>query len=81
MSKNNDWFQCFLDECCEIDKNHIAKSGQLYDEYRAFSSRTGKFSKSTAAFYKELDSRNFERKRTNKGSFIRGLRIKSKPCS
>lgn len=76
MSKDNNWFQHFLDECCEIDKSYIAKSGQVYDEYRAFCSRIGKFTKSTTIFYRELDSRNFKRKRTSKGSFIKGLRLK-----
>lgn len=77
MNHNYDWFQHFLDECCEIDKGYIAKSGQVYDTYRAFASSVGEFPKSTTAFYGELDFREFKRKRTNKGVFIKGLRLKS----
>ena len=75
--ENNNWLQHFLDECCEVDNSYIAKSGQVYDEYRAFCLRTGEFVRSTTDFYTALESQNFTRRRTNKGRFIVGLRLKS----
>ena len=77
MNEINNWFQDFLNACCDINKNYISKSGQLYIEYRAFCLRAGEFPKSTKVFYRELDSRNFKRKRTSKGSFIKGLKLKN----
>lgn len=75
--KNNNWLQHFLDECCEIDSSYTEKSGKVYDEYRAFCLRMGEFTRSTTDFYTALESENFERRRTNKGVMVRGLRLKS----
>lgn len=74
---NNDWMQHFLDECCEIDESYTAKSGEVYNEYRAFCIRVGEFIRSTADFYTALDGEEFTRKRTNKGVIVKGLRLKS----
>lgn len=75
--ENNNWLQHFLEECCEIDSSYTEKSGKVYDEYRAFCLRMGEFTRSTTDFYTALESENFERRRTNKGVMIRGLRLKS----
>ena len=75
--ESNDWMSHFLEECCEVDESHTAKSGEVYDEYRAFCIRTGEFARSTTDFYTALDSRDFERKRTSAGVIIKGLKIKS----
>ncbi|OLS02584.1 phage/plasmid primase, P4 family [Tissierella creatinophila] len=75
--KKNDWLAHFLEECCEIDENYTAKSGEVYDEYRAFCIRTGEFVRSTTDFYTALDSSKFERKRTSVGVIVKGLKIKS----
>ena len=75
--ENNNWLQHFLDECCEIDSSYTEKSGKVYDEYRAFCLRMGEFTRSTTDFYTALESENFERRRTNKGVMVRGLRLKS----
>lgn len=73
----NDWMAEFLEECCEVDPSYTEKSGELYQEYRAYCMRMGEFSRSTTDFYSALDQRGFMRKHTNKGTIVRGLRIKS----
>ena len=73
----NDWMTEFLEECCEEDQTYTARSGELYQEYRAYCERMGEFARSTTDFYGELDKRGFERKRLKKGVTVRGLRIKS----
>jgi P4 family phage/plasmid primase-like protien len=75
--ENNDWLAHFLEECCEIDESYTAKSGEVYDEYRAFCVRTGGFARSTADFYTALESLKFERFRDRKGRYIKGLKLKS----
>ena len=75
--ENNDWFSAFLDECCEIDKTFITKSGELYQEYRAYCQRMGEYTRSTSDFYAELENQGFERKKTKKGIMVRGLSLKS----
>lgn len=75
--ENNDWLSHFLTECCEVNEAFTAKSGEVYNEYRAFCIRTGEFIRSTADFYTAIDSANFERKKTKVANIIKGLRIKS----
>lgn len=75
--ENNDWLCHFLTECCEIDESYTAKSGEVYDSYRAFCIRTGEFIRSTTDFYTALDSQDFERKKTRQGMIIKGLKVKS----
>ena len=75
--ENNDWFSAFLDECCEVNPAFMAKSGELYQEYRAYCQRMGEYTRSTSDFYAELENQGFERKKTMKGTFIKGLAIKS----
>ncbi len=72
----NDWLAHFIDECCEAGTGLEAKSGELYQEYRAFCLRTGEYTRSTADFYSELEKRGFKKQRKNNGRYIRGLKIK-----
>ncbi|OIJ13542.1 DNA primase [Anaerobacillus alkalilacustris] len=75
--ENNDWLSHFLTECCELDDTFTAKSGEVYNEYRAFCIRTGEYTRSTADFYTALESAEFTRKKTRAGIIINGLRLKS----
>ncbi len=75
--ENNDWLSHFLTECCEIDETFTAKSGEVYNEYRAFCIRTGEYTRSTADFYTALELGEFTRKKTRTGIIIKGLRLKS----
>ena len=73
--KDNDWLGHFIEECCELDDTFQEKSGELYQEYRAYCSRTGEYVRSTTDFYNGLDSIGVERKRTAKGVIARGIRL------
>ena len=75
--ENNDWMAQFLTECCEIDKSYIEKSGELYTSYRSYCMQLGEFARSTTDFYTALESCGFERYRTNRGRFVKGLKLKS----
>ncbi|MBQ1361928.1 MAG: primase C-terminal domain-containing protein [Oscillospiraceae bacterium] len=75
--ENNDWLTHFLDECCEVDKAYYEKSGELYNAYRSYCMQVGEYIRSTTDFYVALESAGFERKRTNAGRNIHGLRLKS----
>ncbi|SKC57963.1 phage/plasmid primase, P4 family [Maledivibacter halophilus] len=74
---DNDWISRFFEDCCEIDESFSSKSGEFYSEYRAFCMRTGEYARSTSDFYNALETEGFERKRTSKGSFVLGIRLKS----
>ena len=74
--ETNDWLQAFFDEMCLIEPSAMQKSGQLYEEYRAWSLRSGLFARSTTDFYSALTSAGFERKKKKAGIFVLGIRLK-----
>lgn len=73
----NDWLKNFVDDCCDVDAAFKQKSGKLYEEYRAYCSRNGEWARSTTDFYTSLEIAGYSRHRTNRGSFVNGLRLKS----
>ena len=75
--ESNNWFGLFVDECCEVGDDYEQKSGEFYQEYRAFCLRTGEYPRSTTDFYSVVDSAGYVRRRTRKGYFIYGIRLKS----
>lgn len=74
---NNDWLSAFLEECCEIAPQYTQKSGELYQEYRAYCMRNGEYTRSTTDFYAGLENADFERKKTKTGAVVLGVRLKS----
>lgn len=74
--ENNDWLGSFLEECCEEDPSYVQKSGEFYQEYRAYCNRTGDFTRSTTDFYSALDLAGFERKKERAGMMIHGVRVR-----
>lgn len=75
--ENNDWLSHFLTECCEVDDGYSAKSGEVYNSYRAYCIQVGEFIRSTADFYTALESAGFDRKKTRACNMITGLKLKS----
>ncbi len=73
--EENDWLTHFLEECCEIEDGAEAKSGELWDTYRAYCSRTGDFTRSTTEFYTALENRGFGRIKRKQGKFVLGISI------
>ena len=75
--ENNDWLAQFLEECCEVDPTYTAKSGEFYNEYRAYCAQVGEYIRSTTDFYTAIELAGFEKKRTKTGVIVRGIRLKS----
>ena len=74
--EGNDWLGMFLEECCEQEASYTAKSGELYQEYRAFCARTGEFTRSTAEFYAAIEQAGFRRHKLKAGTLVYGLRVR-----
>ncbi len=74
---SNDWLSYFLSERCEIDSSYIAKSGEVYNEYRIFCTQMGEFIRSTTDFYTALETVGFEKFRDRNGRYIKGLKLKT----
>lgn len=75
--EQNNWFQQFLMDCCEIGEAYTQKSGELYQEYRNYCNRMGEFTRSTGEFYAVLEQAGFMKKRYKTGVIVKGLRLKS----
>ena len=75
--ENNDWLSIFIEDSCEVDKTYTQKSGEFYQEYRAYCSRNGEYVRSTTDFYAGLETAGFTRKKTKAGIMITGIRLKS----
>ena len=74
---NNDWLSIFIEDCCEVDRTFTQKSGDLYQEYRAYCGRNGEYARSTTDFYTGLENAGFMRKKTKAANVILGLQLKS----
>ena len=72
---DNDWLTHFLEECCVVEQTASAKSGEVWDSYKAYCARIGEYVRSTTEFYTALENRGFGRHRLKNGRFILGLRL------
>lgn len=75
--EDNDWLGHFLSECCEADPTYTEKSGEIYQQYRAYCIQNGEYTRSTTDFYSAMEKAGFERKKSKKGIIVRGLQLKA----
>lgn len=75
--EDNDWLGHFMHDCCEIERGGMAKSGELYREYRVYCQQTGEYTRSTADFYNALETAGFKKQKKKDGAYIIGIRLKS----
>lgn len=75
--EDNDWLGHFISECCEVDASFNEKSGELYQQYRAYCIQTGDYSRSTTDFYSAVEKAGYRRKKTNTGTLVFGLKLKT----
>lgn len=73
--ESNDWLGHFLSECCMVDADCYAKSGELYSAYRAYAASVGEYVRSTTDFYSSMELRGFTRHKTKKGIIVDGLML------
>ena len=72
----NDWLGQFIEERCDIGSILKEKSGELYQQYRFMCIQNGEYVRSTTDFYGALEKAGYVRRRSSKGSFIYGLKLK-----
>ena len=75
--EDNDWLGHFIADCCELDASYEEKSGELYQQYRAYCIQNGEYTRSTTDFYTATDKAGFLRHKTNKGIMVQGVKLKS----
>ena len=74
--EDNNWLGRFLDECCDTDPEYRERSGEFYQQYRTYCVQNGDYIRSTTDFYSAVEKAGFIRHRTNKGTYILGLKLK-----
>lgn len=75
--EDNDWLGHFIAECCDVDPTYTEKSGEVYQQYRAYCIQNGEYIRSTTDFYSAMEKAGFERRKSNKGVTVRGLQLKA----
>ena len=75
--EENDWLSHFIMDCCDLDASYEEKSGELYQHYRAYCIQNGEYTRSTTDFYAAVEKAGFNRHKTNKGSFVTGVKLKT----
>ena len=72
----NDWFNHFLEDKCEVDPKYRVSSSELYQTYRNYCMDTNEYVRSTTDFYFALEKAGFTKLNLSGRKFIKGLRIK-----
>ena len=75
--EDNDWLGHFLTDCCDVGSGLQEKSGEFYQQYRAYCIQNGEYIRSTTDFYAAIENAGFFRHKTNKGSFLHGVKLKT----
>lgn len=75
--EENDWLGHFIAECCDKDSAEQERSGELYQQYRAYCQANGEYTRSTTDFYSAIEKAGYRRHKTNKGYLIDGLKLKA----
>ena len=76
--EDNDWFNHFINDCCEVGGALSERSGRLYETYRAYCGRVGEFTRSIREFTLALERKGFIRRRRGSGVIIFGLCVAEK---
>ncbi len=73
--QDNDWFKHFLDDCCEVDKELVESSNNLYQAYRRYCQETGEYVRSTTDFYSALKRNGFNVITEKRKKLVKGLKL------
>lgn len=75
--EDNDWLGQFINDCCDVDPSYVEKSGELYQQYRAYCIQNGEYVRSTTDFYHAADKAGYYKRKTNQGVMVHGLQLKA----
>ena len=75
--EQNNWFQHFIDDCCEVGKDLKESSSDLYKAYCNYCNETNEFKRGTIDFYNSLEVNGFKKEIIKRKKYIKGLRLKN----
>ncbi len=71
----NNWFNHFIEDCCEVDPKAKESSNALYSAYRKYSQENGEYVRSTAEFYSTLEKNGYKKVIEKRIKVIKGLKL------
>ena len=75
--EDNDWLGHFIADCCEVGDGLTEKSGEFYQQYRAYCIQSGEYTRSTTDFYAAVEKSGFVRRKGTNGTLVYGLKLKT----
>lgn len=75
--EDNDWLGHFLTDCCDVGDGFTEKSGEFYQQYRAYCIQSGEYTRSTTDFYAAVEKAGFVRRKGTNGTLVYGLKLKT----
>ncbi|MDD2979164.1 MAG: phage/plasmid primase, P4 family [Hespellia sp.] len=75
--EDNDWLGRFIEECCEVGDTLTEKSGEFYQQYRAYCIQNGEYIRSTTDFYHAAEKAGFTKRKVKAGVLVQGVQLKS----
>ena len=73
--EQNNWFNHFIEDCCEVDSKAKVSSSALYSAYRKYSAENGEFVRSTTEFYSTLEKNGYKKVVEKRIKYIKGLSL------
>ena len=73
----NDWLAHFISDCCDVGDGLEERSGEFYQQYRAYCIQNGEYTRSTTDFYTAADKAGFVRRKSRNGIMVQGVQLKS----
>ncbi len=71
----NNWFNHFIEDCCEVDPKAKESSNALYSAYRKYSQENGEYVRSTTEFYSTLEKNGYKKIVEKRVRTIKGLKL------
>ena len=79
-SRENDWLQDFIDDCCDVGPSYTAGSQELYNMYALHCQATGaSYKRDAREFRQALTAAGYESRRMTRGCVFRGLQLQAAP--
>ena len=75
--EDKDWLGHFLTDCCDVGDGLTEKSGEFYQQYRAYCIQSGEYTRSTTDFYAAVEKAGFVRRKGMNGTLVYGLKLKT----
>ena len=70
IQEENDGWDIFIEECCDVDPSYTEKSGELYQKYREYTANNGEFTRQNGDFNSALENAGFSKRKDKKGRFF-----------